>query len=81
MQCLLDQTDRPQQDNQCQVFIKYCKALSSLSNPDQGPHDIDLTAEDVIRRIAAECGYIDERGGVGINFEPAAAIPGQTNGK
>jgi hypothetical protein len=27
-----------------------------------------LTAEDVIKRIAAECAYVDERGGVGIRF-------------
>jgi hypothetical protein len=33
-----------------------------------------LTAEDVVRRIAAECAYVDERGGVGIRVEPAAAI-------
>jgi hypothetical protein len=33
-----------------------------------------LTAEDVVRRIAAECAYIDDRGGVGIRLEPAAAI-------
>jgi hypothetical protein len=33
-----------------------------------------LTPEDVVRRIAAECAYIDERGGVGIRLEPAAAI-------
>ena len=33
-----------------------------------------LTAEDVVRRIAAECAYVDERGGVGILLEPAAAI-------
>jgi hypothetical protein len=33
-----------------------------------------LTAEDVVRRIATECAYIDERGGVGIRLEPAAAI-------
>ena len=33
-----------------------------------------LTAEDVVRRIAAECTYVDERGGVGIRLEPAAAI-------
>ena len=33
-----------------------------------------LTAEDVVRRIVAECTYIDERGGVGIRLEPAAAI-------
>jgi hypothetical protein len=33
-----------------------------------------LTAGDVVRRIAAECAYVDERGGVGIRLEPAAAI-------
>jgi hypothetical protein len=33
-----------------------------------------LTAEDVVRRIAAECAYVDERGGVGIRLQPAAAI-------
>jgi hypothetical protein len=33
-----------------------------------------LTAEDVIRRIAAECAYVDARGGVGIRVGPAAAI-------
>lgn len=33
-----------------------------------------LTAEDVIKRIAAECAYIDERGGVAIRLKPAAAI-------
>ena len=33
-----------------------------------------LTAEDVVRRIAAECAYVDERGGVGIRLKPAAAI-------
>jgi hypothetical protein len=33
-----------------------------------------LTAEDVVRRIATECTYVDERGGVGIRLRPAAAI-------
>jgi hypothetical protein len=33
-----------------------------------------LTPEDVVRRIAAECAYVDDRGGVGIRLEPAAAI-------
>jgi len=33
-----------------------------------------LTAEDVVQRIAAECAYVEERGGVGIRLEPAAAI-------
>ena len=33
-----------------------------------------LTAEDVVRRIAAECAFVDERGSVGIRLEPAAAI-------
>jgi hypothetical protein len=33
-----------------------------------------LTPEDVVRRIAAECTFGDERGAVGIRLEPAAAI-------
>ena len=33
-----------------------------------------LTAEDVVRRIVAECAYVDENGGVGIRIKPAAAI-------
>jgi hypothetical protein len=33
-----------------------------------------LTAEDVVKRIAAECAYVDARGGVGIRLMPAAAI-------
>jgi hypothetical protein len=33
-----------------------------------------LTAEDVVRRIAAECTFVDDRGGVGIRLRPAAAI-------
>jgi hypothetical protein len=37
-----------------------------------------LTPEDVVRRIAAECAYVDERGGVGIRLKPAAAIVRQS---
>ena len=33
-----------------------------------------LTPEDVVRRIAAECAFVDERGAVGIRLEPAIAI-------
>jgi hypothetical protein len=33
-----------------------------------------ISAEDVIRRIAAECAFVDERGGMGIRLKPAAAI-------
>jgi hypothetical protein len=33
-----------------------------------------LTAEDVVKRIAAECAFVDERGAVGIRLEQAAAI-------
>jgi hypothetical protein len=33
-----------------------------------------LTAADVVRRIAAECAFVDDRGGVGIRLEPAIAI-------
>jgi hypothetical protein len=33
-----------------------------------------LTAQDVVKRIAAECAFVDERGAVGIRLKPAAAI-------
>lgn len=33
-----------------------------------------LTAEDVVKRIAAECALVDDRGAVGIRLKPAAAI-------
>jgi hypothetical protein len=33
-----------------------------------------LTTEDVVKRIAAECAFIDDRGAVGIRLKPAAAI-------
>jgi hypothetical protein len=33
-----------------------------------------MTAEDVVRRIAAECAFVDQHGGVGIRLRPAAAI-------
>jgi len=33
-----------------------------------------LTAEDAVRRIAAKCTYVDERGGGDIRLEPAAAM-------
>jgi hypothetical protein len=33
-----------------------------------------LTAEDVVKRIAAECAFVDDRSGVGIRLKPAAPI-------
>jgi hypothetical protein len=33
-----------------------------------------MTPEDVIRRIAAECAYVDKYGAVGIRLQSAAAI-------
>src|ERR1700730_8803416 len=33
-----------------------------------------LSPEDVVRRIAAECTFVDDRGAVGIRLKPAAAI-------
>jgi hypothetical protein len=33
-----------------------------------------LTAEDVVRRIAAECAYVDAHGQIGIRLAPAAAL-------
>ena len=36
-----------------------------------------LTPKDVVRRIAAECTFVDERGAVGICLNPAAAMAPQ----
>jgi hypothetical protein len=33
-----------------------------------------ITAEDVVKRIAAECAYVDGRGAVGIRLKPASTI-------
>jgi hypothetical protein len=33
-----------------------------------------VAPDDVVRRIAAECTFANERGGVGIRLKPAAAI-------
>jgi hypothetical protein len=33
-----------------------------------------LTAEDVVKRIAAERAFVDDQGAVGIRLKPAAAI-------
>lgn len=33
-----------------------------------------ITAEDVVRRIAAECAFVSANGEVGIRLRPAAAI-------
>jgi hypothetical protein len=33
-----------------------------------------LTAEDVVRRIAAECAFVSANGEVGIRLRPAAAL-------
>jgi hypothetical protein len=33
-----------------------------------------MTAEDVVRRIASECAFVDPHGGVGIRLKSAAAI-------
>ena len=33
-----------------------------------------FTSEDVVRRIAAECTFIDERGAVGVRLKPTAVI-------
>ncbi len=37
-----------------------------------------LIAEDIIKRIAAECAFVDERGAVDISLKPDAAIVGNT---
>jgi hypothetical protein len=33
-----------------------------------------LSAEEVVRRIAADCAFVDDKCGVGIRLQPAAAI-------
>jgi hypothetical protein len=38
------------------------------------PSPQPMTAEDVVRRIASECAFVDPHGGVGIRLKPAAAI-------
>jgi hypothetical protein len=42
------------------------------------PNDVSprrpLTAEDVVRRIAAECAFISATGEAGIRLRPAAAL-------
>jgi hypothetical protein len=52
--------------NNCIAFEPACQGGSNMAPI--------LTAEDVVRRIAVECAYVDERGGVGIRLEPAASI-------
>jgi hypothetical protein len=41
---------------------------------DDVPPRRPMTAEDVVRRIAAECAFISATGEVGIRLRPAAAI-------
>ena len=41
---------------------------------DDAPPRRPMTAEDVVKRIAAECAFISENGEVGIRIRPAAAI-------
>ncbi|HEY2540553.1 MAG TPA: hypothetical protein VGI28_13835 [Stellaceae bacterium] len=41
--------------------------------PDEAP-SLPMTAEDAVKRIAAECAFVDANGGVGIRLKPAAAI-------
>jgi len=38
---------------------------------------VQVLSEDVVKRIAAECAFIDDRGAVGVRLKPAAAIVGQ----
>jgi hypothetical protein len=41
---------------------------------DEPPPRRPITAEDVVRRIAAECAFISANGEVGIRLRPAAAL-------
>jgi hypothetical protein len=42
--------------------------------PEDPPPQRPLTAEDVVRRIAAECAFVSANGDVGIRLQPAAAL-------
>jgi hypothetical protein len=42
--------------------------------PEHPPPRRPLTAEEVVRRIAAECAFVSANGEVGIRLEPAAAL-------
>ena len=44
--------------------------LAMLDDPP--PRRPIMTAEDVVQRIAAECAFVDERGGVGIRLRPGS---------
>jgi hypothetical protein len=41
---------------------------------DDAPPTRPMSAEDVVRRIAAECAFVGANGEVGIRLRPAAAI-------
>jgi hypothetical protein len=56
----------------CVVAMLTCRAR--VMTDDTPPRRPILTSEDVVKRIAAECAFIDERGGVGIRLRPAAAL-------
>ncbi|MGA7869033.1 MAG: hypothetical protein WCA23_34550 [Stellaceae bacterium] len=57
----------------CGLATNNCMAWKPACQ-DGGYMTAILTAEDVVRRIATECAYVDERGGVVIRLEAAAAI-------
>src|SRR4029077_7814216 len=56
----------------CTVVVDKGLRPDPTASQDGGGMAPILTSEDV-RRIAAECTFVDERGAVGIRLEPAAA--------
>ena len=42
--------------------------------PEDPPPQRPVTAEEVVRRIAAECAFVSANGEVGIRLQPAAAL-------
>ena len=46
--------------------------------PEDPPPQRPVTAEEVVRRIAAECAFVSANGEVGIRLEPAARSFGNT---
>jgi hypothetical protein len=49
-------------------------ASAAEAMPEDHPPRRPITAEDVVRRIAAECAFVNANGEVGIRLEPAASI-------
>ena len=66
-------------DNQTASAAQFAQRRRQLASSRRGSRRSILikpisTAEDIVRRISAQCAYVDERSAIGIRPEPAAAI-------